>query len=180
MKKAIISLMVLAIAVFLCTCANEPPEPPTDYVELMAESAHNGSVKLGNCAEELRGVKPGEDTYISFDELYLLSRFIQSEYGNFRYSDTLRSFAGEVVLNRMADEDYPDSMEAVIEDMGADMESIKKLECPMRANVKIALRLLSGERETKPTVVIISESPTGNVYASFMEEIIGNTYFCEK
>ena len=178
MKKMILSLLLCLAALCLCTCAHREPEPKPNYLALMEEAAHEGSTRIGKRAEALRNIKKGEEDYISFDELYLLARTLSTVYGNARYSDDLRFRVGELILNRTAAEGYPDDMASVIEDLVGSLREIEDCTCPTRANVSIARRLLEGERAMTDEVLTISDRPVGEVYASFRDKLLGDTYFC--
>ena len=182
MKKQLAAVLLIAVAFCLCTCAERPPEPRPDYLQMMLDAAHTGSVEFGQGMEKLRGIKPGEDSYISFDELYLLARYITGAFSNPRYSDRLRLCAGEVVLNRMASPDYPDTMAAVISGMYPEIseEELTGCRCPTRASIKMALRLLQGERGLEDDVLLLTQQPEGEIYATFCDELLGNLYLCRK
>lgn len=182
MKKRITALLLMAVAFCLCTCAEREPEPRPDYLQMMLDAAHDGRVDFGRGMERLRGISPGEDGYISFDELYLLSRYITKVFANPRYSDQLRLSAGEVVLNRMSSPDYPDDMPSVIFGEGMfpeiSVEELNECRYPTRASVKTALRLLQGERVLEDDVLILTYDPSGEIYATFCDELLGNLYLC--
>ena len=184
MKKQLTALLLMAVAFCLCTCAERPPEPRPDYLQMMLDAAHEGSVELGQGMERLRGIGPGEDGYISFDELYLLSRYITKAFSNPRYSDQLRLCAGEVVLNRVASPDYPDEIASVIFQEGMypeiSEEELNKCRCPTKASIKTALQLLQGERVLEADVLLMTQYPEGEIYATFCDEILGNLYLCRR
>jgi len=183
MKKQLTVVWLITMVFCLCTCAERAPEPRPDYLQMMAEAAHSGSVEFGRGAEKLRGINPGEEGYISFDEMYLLSRYITKAFANPRYSDQLRQRAGEVVLNRMVSPDYPDDMSAVIfqEKMypGISEEELNECRYPTKASIKTALLLLQGERVMDEDVLILTEKPEGEIYATFCDELLGNLYLCK-
>lgn len=178
MKKVLLSVLLCFVALCLCTCAKTEPEPTPDYLQLMTEAAHEGSTRLGRRAEVLRNIQKEEENYLSFDELYLLSRTLCAVYGNARYSDDLRFRVGELILNRMAAEGYPDDMASVIAQLLGNVREIEECTCPTRACVSIARRLLEGERAMSADVLTISDRPVGEVYASFRDKLLGDTYFC--
>ena len=178
MKKGILSCLLCLVAFCLCTCAHREPDPKPDYLQLMTEAAHEGSVQLGKRAEALRNIGEGEENYLSFDELYLLSRTLCAVCGNTRYTDDFRFRVGEVILNRMSAEGYPDDMAAVIAQLLGNVREIEECICPTRASVRIARRLLEGERAMNADVLTISDHPVGEVYASFRDKLLGDTYFC--
>ena len=183
MKKFFSLTAALCLVFSLSTCA-QLIEPEPDYLGMMFEAAQQGDVQAGREAEELyrlQAAEKGETVELSFDELYLLSRAIHYKYGHYRYSDELRMCAGEVILNRMASPEYPDSMEEVIfqpgQEAGIDPEAFEQCSCPSKACVDAACRLLSGERMLESSVVLESHSPGKNVYAMFCDNLLGNTYF---
>lgn len=184
MKKQLTALLLMAVAFLLCTCAERSPEPRPDYLQMMLDAAHTGSEELGQGMERLRGIRPGEEGYISFDELYLLSRYITGAFSNPRYSDQLRLCAGEIVLNRMASPDYPDEMASVIFQEGMypeiSEEELNECRCPARADIKTAQRLLLGERVLEADVLLLTQHPEGEIYATFCDELLGNLYLCRK
>lgn len=183
MKKQFAAVLLIAVAFCLCTCAERAPEPRPDYLQMMVNAAHTGSVDYGRGMEKLRGLSPGEEGYISFDELYLLSRYISKAFANPRYSDQLRRWAGEVVLNRMASPDYPDNMTKVIFQSGmypgVSEEEISECRYPTKASIKTALLLLQGERVMDEDVLVLTEEPEGEIYATFCDELLGNLYLCK-
>ena len=125
--KQYISLAAAALLVFfLSTCARRPEEPEPDYLGMMIQAAQQGDVEAGRQAQELWELSLAEnkreETPMSFDQLYLLSRLIHFKYGHYRYSNELRMCAGEVILNRMASAEYPDTMEEVIFQKGINEE----------------------------------------------------------
>ena len=182
MKKQITALLLMIMVFCLCTCAERLPEPRPDYLQMMLDAAHSGSVELGQGMERLRGIHPGEDGYISFDELYLLSRYISKAFSNPRYSDQLRLCAGEVVLNRMASPDYPDEMASVLFQEGMyppiSEGELNECRCPTKASIKTALRLLQGERVLEADVLVLTLHPESEIYATFCDELLGNLYLC--
>ena len=183
MKKFFSLTAALCLVFSLSTCA-QLKEPEPDYLGMMLEAAQQGDVQAGREAEALyrrQAAEKGESVGMSFDELYLLSRAIHYKYGHYRYSDELRMCAGEVILNRMASPEYPDSMKEVIFQPGQepeiDPETFEQCSCPSKACVTAACRLLSGERMLERSVVLETHSPGKNVYAMFCDNLLGNTYF---
>lgn len=184
MKKLFILLMTLAAAVCLTTCAQTQPEPEPDYLDAMVHAAASGDVRAGHSAQSLRELSQGNaDDYIpvSFDDLYTLSRYIYLKYGSYRCSDELRLCAGEVVLNRVASPEYPNSIEGVICQSGqvnaVDTRAFDACREPSPECVRVALRLLLGERMLEPSVVLLTDYPADNIYAMFCDRLLGNTYF---
>lgn len=184
MKKLVLLIVALLAALGLTTCGQALPEPQPDYLEAMICAAIIGDVRAGHNAEKLRGISEvGNDEYIpiSFDELYLLSRYIYVKFGNARCSDELRLCAGEVVLNRVASPEYPNSIEGVICQPGqvnaVDVHALDACRTPSEECVRVALRLLQGERMLEPSVVLLTDYPAKDIYAMFCDRLFGNTYF---
>lgn len=184
MKKLIVLVAALAATLGLTTCAMPLPEPEPDYLDAMLRAAVMGDVRAGHRAQRARDESSEDDAdYIpvSFDELYMLSRYIYLEYGSYRCSDELRLCAGEVMLNRLASSEYPNSLEAVIcqsgEEGSVSMHAFDACRTPSRACARVSLRLLMGERMLEPAVVVIDDTPRDGVYAMFCDRLLGNTYF---
>ena len=90
---------------------------------------------------------------------------------------------GEVVLNRVASREFPDSISEVIYQDGA-FEGVhdEAFQChtvPTEANAALALRLLQGERMLAAHVVHFTAEPQTEVYATFCDRQQNFTYFCE-
>ncbi len=185
MKKLVSLLLVIAAALCLTTCAERLPEPEPDYLALMVKAAIAGDVDAGRSLQAARDVSSqsaqADFVPVSFDELYLLSRYIEYRYGSYRCSDDLRFCAGELVLNRVASPEYPDTLEAVIFQPGelGEIDTATFAVClnPTRPCVNVALRLLMGERQMENSVVIESARPANDIYAMFCDRLLGNTYY---
>lgn len=185
MKKLVSLLLVIAAALCLTTCAERLPEPEPDYLVLMVKAAIAGDVDAGRSLQAARDVSSqsaqADFVPVSFDELYLLSRYIEYRYGSYRCSDDLRFCAGELVLNRVASPEYPDTLEAVIFQPGelGEIDTAAFAVClnPTRPCVNVALRLLMGERQMENSVVIESARPANDIYAMFCDRLLGNTYY---
>ncbi|MDO4982501.1 MAG: hypothetical protein Q4E35_02970 [Eubacteriales bacterium] len=179
MKKALILVVMLSLMLCLCTCG-KPPEPPRpDYIKMMIDAAYSGDRDLGGRIEALMSRSQENDSAVDFNELCTLSRFMRDAYGDMRYTDKLRLYAGAVVLNRMESTEYPDSMSEVISGMGYDTEEINSVQ-PRKTDIRLAMRLLRGEKVIDPSVVIISDTPPEEPYATFCDSLRGNVYFSRK
>lgn len=178
-----------ALALLMNTCAGtRTPEVP-DYLGDMERAAVAGDLEAGHLAEYARSRQLQErgsgEVPVSFDDLYLLARFIYAEAGGRGYSDEQRMCTGELALNRVLSPDYPDTLEAVIYQGGLSERTstlaFKTELRPSRPCVQAAMRLLLGERMMAPEVVLRSDRAEGRVYARFcrregFEFIV--TYFC--
>lgn len=179
-----------------------PPEPdaldallgqnPIDYeVDLaayylgeMTAAAAAGDVKAGRTAEASRAAAldaGGKGEPIAFDDLYLLARIIDSSAGSDWLTDEFRMCVGEVVLNRVASPEFPDTIQGVVYQKGqysvvntARFASLApRFEC-----VDAALRLLQGERHMVPGVVYQADYLQGELFSVYFDRRLGNTYFC--
>ena len=190
MKRLLTALFLLAIALLLSACANREEPPPPNYLAIMEDAAMSGDTEAGHLAAYARNHQIDElqtgEVKIDFDELFLLSRLIYAEAGDLRYSDAQRMCVGEVVLNRVASPEYPDSLEAVVYQAGQYPETATAAfqtdTLPNRVSAQAAMRLLLGERVLEPQVVIQThQEPTDHVYCSFCNRhgfLYVYTYFC--
>ncbi len=186
MKKVLFMAVSLSLCLFLSTCTFLTAEEPPDYLQLMCDAAAAGDMDSGKAAQRGRDAlidKSGSgEEKISFDDLYLLSKYIYAKAGSFRYSDELRMCVGEVALNRVASPEFPDTLLDVILDLGTDAAPLSGGGgggSPNAASVQAAMRLLLGERMMEPSVVWQTDEPVGEVYASFADKLTGFTYFCK-
>lgn len=108
------------------------------------------------------------------NDLYVLSHVIFAEAGN--YSEELQIGVGSVVLNRVADERFPDSIEEVVFQDGQyactwDGNYYKE---PSEEAIEIATYLLENGSQYPEYVIFQAEFTQGDkVYKQ-----VGNTYFC--
>ena len=157
------------------------------YLNEMTEAAAAGDVEAGRSAEEKRSAvidasavepDPGK---ISFDDLYLLSKVICYEAGSDWLTDEFRICVGEVIMNRVASPEYPDSIHDVIYQKGqyACVNSARFAGLvPTKECVDAALRLLCGERRMVPSVVFQSNDLQGEPFTMYTDRRLGTTYFC--
>lgn len=155
------------------------------YLDEMLSAAAAGDVESGREAERGRNaaidaVESGEQK-ISFDDLYLLARVIYSEAGSDWLDEEFRLCVGEVVLNRVASPEYPDSIYEVVYQKGqyTGVNSLKFAQLqPGEDCVDCALKLLQGERRMVPAVVYQSDCIQGELFSMYTDRHLGNTYFC--
>ena len=155
------------------------------YMEEMLKAAAEGDVKSGRDAENGRNAAidalASDEQKISFDELYLLSRVIYSEAGSQWLSEEFRLCVGEVVLNRVASPEFPNTVYEVVYQKGqySGVNTIKFANLkPGRDCVNVALKLLRGERRMVPAVVYHSGAIQGELFSMHSDRSLGNTYFC--
>ncbi|MBO5556014.1 MAG: cell wall hydrolase [Oscillospiraceae bacterium] len=185
MKKLFLLILAGSLLFLFNTCAYMEPPPPPDYLSLMVDAAAEGDLEAGHLAEYSRNHRIDEEQTgeekVSFDDLYLLSRLIQTEAGSYWVSDEYRLCVGEVVLNRVASPEYPGSLAAVIYQESAYPEACTAAfqnDCiPSRPCVHAALDLLLGQRMLAPQVVLQSHHQLEDVYAVYYDKVLGFTYF---
>lgn len=186
MKKVIFLLITVALCLCMSTCAYTEEPPPPDYAELMLQAAAEGDIQAGRAAEaEQRALllETGSDgSCVSFDRLYLLAQYIDLQAGEPRLRQEQRICTGELVLNRMASAEFPDTMRGVLLQLGDGAASLARenltAPAPSRASAEAAMDLLTGKRLMEPSVVFQRSERRGDVYATFADKLLGFTYFC--
>jgi len=186
MKRAAAMLLAIFMCITLSTCAFPEEPPPPDYLSVMLRAVRQGDAEKGREAEYLRNSlideKKLDEPKVYYDELLLLSKFIQSQAGSIWLTDEFLFCTGEVVMNRVASPDFPDSISEVIYQEGQ-YEGVltEEFQChllPSSRAAQAALRLLLGERMMSEDVVYASDKETGELYALYSDARLGYTYFC--
>lgn len=183
-KKLWITLLMLPILLSLNTCAREFRAP--DYHALLVEAVTKGDADRGRTLAAERNALIEQERLaeepVDFDELQLLARVIYAEAGDRVYSEAYRMCVGEVILNRVASPEFPDTLEEVAYQRRQfvcvsepEFDDLR----PSRACAEAALRLLLGERRLAPQVVYRSPWQIGPAYVRFYDRRLGYTYFCE-
>ena len=155
------------------------------YLEEMGRAAVAGDTQAGREAEQYRNEiidqNGSGEVKISFDDLYLLAKLICAEAGSDWLSDDFRLCVGEVVLNRVASPEFPDSISDVVYQKGqyasAGTAAFASL-VPSQACVDVALRLMQGERKMAPSVVFQSDHEQGEIFSMYTDRRLGTTFFC--
>ncbi len=187
MKKMASLIAALLMALLLSVRSEADYDPKVDYLSIMLRAAACGDIEAGRAAEICRNEmidKTGADEIkISFQDLFLLSKIITSEAGSERLSNEWRMCVGEVVLNRVASPEFPDTVEEVImqegQYAGVNTDEFIYYLNPTGDSVNVALRLLQGERLMEPWVVFQANFKQGSgVYARYYDSLYGYTYFC--
>ena len=154
------------------------------YLLEMRDAAERADTTAGRTAEAARNAAieaGGEGEKICFDDLLLLSRVLDAMAGSDWLTDDFRMCVGEVVLNRVASPEFPDTLHDVVYQRGqytvvntARFSTI----VPRRECVDCALRLLLGERHMVPAVVYQADYLQGELFTMFPDRQLGSTYFC--
>lgn len=180
MKKLLLTLTMLALLGFLSACA-WLEEPEIDYRAAMIEAAVHAEEAAGQEAAALRNAvldaQGSGEARIDFDELLLLARALTLRAGEERLTDELRLCAGEVLLNRVASPEFPDTLREVLAEEGG-YEGLDGVR-PDRRSAETAWELLAGRRLLDRRVLYQSDGrPSGPVYATFCDRYYRYTYFC--
>ena len=187
MKKTALLLAALLLFLTFPGRAGADYDPEVDYLSIMVRAAACGDIEAGRAAEICRNEKidktGSDEIKISFQDLFLLSKIITSEAGSERLSDEWRMCVGEVVLNRVASPEFPDTVEEVImqkgQYAGVNTDEFLYYLNPTEDSVNVALKLLQGERLMEPCVVFQANFPQGSsIYATYYDSLYGYTYFC--
>jgi hypothetical protein len=155
------------------------------YLTQMGNAAVDGKLEEGRQAAENRNalieLNGSEELPFSFDDMYLLAKLINAEAGSDWLSDDFRLWVGEVVLNRVASPEFPDTISGVIyqknQYSSVNYSSFYSL-VPNRSCVDVAIRLLQGERQLVPSVVFQSSDQQGEIFSMYKDRRLGTTFFC--
>ncbi|NCB51745.1 MAG: cell wall hydrolase [Clostridia bacterium] len=187
MKKVLSFPVAIALIFLISTGARADFEPEKDYSLAMIDAAESGDTEAGIEAELMRNEKIDalgiDEQKMSFNDLLLLARVIHSEAGSEWLSDEWKMAVGEVLLNRVASPEFPDTIEECVYQAGqygGAGESWYENLIPYRSCVVAAKRLLSGERVLdEPSVVFQSNGPQGSgVFREYCDAYFGTTYLC--
>lgn len=159
----------------------------TNYMEEMISAVIIGDRDNGVTAERNRNNKIVEQdleyTKVSWDDLMLLSKIIYAEAGSEWLSDEWKMCVGEVVLNRVASPEFPDTIKEVLEQpgqyYGVNSRYFNSL-LPSERCVRIALKLIEGERILDDTSVVFQANfkQGSGVHTAYYDKHLGSTYFC--
>lgn len=186
-KRLFTLLMTLSLVFLTCAPALAEGEAETNYMALMLEAAMEGDLEKGEEAQRLRDRKIAEQgldyVNVAFSDLYLLAKIIYAEAGSEWLPDEWKMCVGEVVLNRVASPEFPDTIPEVLAQpgqyYGENSRYFNNL-LPSQRCVNASLRLLEGERVlNEPSVVFQSNYVLGSgVYLELCDSQLGSTYLC--
>ncbi len=187
MKKVLSFSVTVALFLVISAGVLADFDSETDYGLIMVEAAVAGDAEAGIEAERQRNEKIDtlgiDEQKISYQDLVLLARVIHIEAGSEWLPDEWKMAVGEVLLNRVASPEFPDTIkECVYQEgqYGGAGESWYEKLTPYRSCAVAAKRLLSGERVlNEPSVVFQSNGPQGSgVFREFRDACFGTTYLC--
>ncbi|MBP8639590.1 MAG: cell wall hydrolase [Oscillospiraceae bacterium] len=157
-----------------------------DYAGQMITAAVTGDYDAGVASqmareEKIMALELDEESY-TFDDLMLLAKIIYAEAGSEWLSDEWKMCVGEVVLNRVASPEFPNTIKEVLDQpgqyYGANSRYFNNL-LPSQRCVAAAMRLLNGERLLEPSVVFQANFiQGGGAQTAVYDKYLGWTYFC--
>jgi len=186
MKKLMSLLLALALCAGLIPAARAQTAAPDDGMDAMIAAAAAGDLEAGALAEAERNARIDAEglplVKVRFAELCLLARLIYAEAGSSWLSDEWKFCVGEVVMNRVASPEFPDTLEEVIYQPGQYYGRRSRYFAslvPGETEIRAASRLLQGERHMSPAVVFQANFPQGSgTYLHLRDKILGSTYLC--
>ena len=186
MKKIILFALTVTLCLSISVPAMAAYDPERDYMAAMLDAVAAGDVTGGYAAEQMRNEKIDKEETghlkVAFEDLQLLSKVIYQEAGSNWLSETWKMSVGEVVLNRVASGEFPNTVREVVMQpgqYGGNTRYFRNLQ-PSRLCAEIALRLLCGERVlNEPSVVFQSNGTLGSgVFKKLTDSTLGTTYLC--
>jgi len=148
-----------------------------------AGEAREAMIAAAVAGDEEAGAAAGAESSVDWEELFLLSRALYARTGNRTYEECWRLCIGEVILNRVASPEFPDTLEGVIRGDAAYSGKVSgyfDALRPDRSCAEIAWRLLEGERYMDDATVVYegSRRQGGGVCLSLYDYRGGDIYFC--
>lgn len=167
--------------------ADSEYDPFVDYAKQMIDAATTGDYEAGYAAEEARNAKIAEQELdypeIKFDDFMLIAKIIWAEAGSEWLDDEWKMCVGEVVLNRVASPEFPDTVKEVLEQpgqyYGANSRYFSSI-IPTERCAVAAMRLFNGERVINDPSVVFQANfrQGGGVHTACYDKYLGWTYFC--
>lgn len=186
MKKLATLLLAAAMFCALLPQAWAADDPDAPYLESMIKAAAAADMSAGAGAEKARNENIDalglDKPRIAFHDLWLLAKLIYAEAGSSWLSEEWKFCVGEVVMNRVASPEFPNTIEEVIYQRGQYYGRRNRYFAsivPGKTEARIAARLLCGERHMKSSVVFQANFPQGSgTYLRLRDRILGSTYLC--
>ena len=157
-----------------------------DYMASIQIAVENNDLAAALKLNEERNAKidaTGKYVKIDAEAMYYIAKIIECEAGSAWLSDDWKMSVGEVLLNRVASPEFPDTFAECVYQPGqypyTDTAYFAALR-PSAHSVELARRLCEGERVLDdPTIIFQSgEVQGGGVATKYTDELLGATYFC--
>ena len=148
-----------------------------DWEKMLVDAAVNGDERVGADAAAVL------DCGYTFDDLYLLAKILEKEAGD-DWPDAPILAVADVILNRRASVDYPDTIRGVLY-QPAQYEPVYwtgwEAFNPSERFVLLAKRALEGEHAIPADAMYQALFPQGTItYMTYYDEALGTTtYFCK-
>ena len=111
------------------------------------------------------------------DDLWYLSRVIQAESGY--CSQQMQEYVGSVVLNRVNDSRFPNTIPEVVEQPGQyATASVLANHCPTNAVVDVAVDLLENGSKLPAEIIYQANYPLGDYIYMTLSTSYSTMYFC--
>lgn len=184
MKNTLLLLFCCLLLTVLTPSARAAGE---EYIRCMEEAAVAGDAQAGAQAEAERSAwlaqSGSDEPEVKWEELYLLSKAIYAVTGTRTFSEEWRLCVGEVILNRLASPEFPDTLAGVIGQDPLYSGRVPRYFAALRPDkvcADIAFRLLSGERVMDDASVVYQDSHIydGGVCKSLYDYRVGSIFFC--
>lgn len=179
-KRLCAVLLVMLILLFMIPRSVADADNGSEYISIMLRAAACGDLEAGHAAQRCL-ISAGKDC-VSFDDLYLLARVIYVEAGSADIPASWRQMVGEVIMNRVASPEFPDTLyEVIYQDGqydGVGTKEFRLFTYPSKECVDLAYKLLCGEHSIPASVVFQSNYRLGEVYASFSAPNHACSYLC--
>ena len=156
-----------------------------DYTELMITAAYSGDLESGYEYERLRNLKKqylNMNDDLTFDNLYLLSKIVETEAGSNWLTEEHRQMVASVVINRVNSPEFPNTLYEVVYQKGqyaAVGTNRFKNVIPSEKVVRSSMIILKNGSIAPPNVVFQAEFVQGKgIYKKITDKVLGTTYFC--
>ena len=171
--------------IYLCQQYNETSndtEITSEYIKTIETSTieeTTNEILLETTSEDV--IDDLEGYCYSDEDLYLLARVIDAEASDI-CTDEHKMCTGQVILNRMNSNKYPNTLREVVYDKGqyASVENDRLKEEITKESLDVARRLLNGEKILPDDVVYQAEFPQGKeiVKTIYNKYLDNTTYYC--
>lgn len=199
-KALVFIIVILGLACLVQTIDNSKPKSErANYIEpeettIPPEVVYLSSVITQNdytdefveavmADDELSGRELARKVGVSYDDAFQLAKIMQAESGS-NWPDWACMAIGEVVLNRVASPEFPDNIEHVLNQINPIQYepvfySTWETMLPQERFVKLALRLLQGERVLEDNSIVYQSlySNLGDVIVSYRDTELGTTTY---
>ena len=185
--KSLKAIPLLVVLMFTMLPISATATESRDYMADIITALSVGDVTKAQSLNADRNAKIDrlglDNPKISIDDLWLVGKIMNLEAGNCPYDECAWG-VGEVVLNRAASPewDMPDTIEEVLKMPGQyyypSLAGMFERGLPSERCLRLALRLLEGERHLEPDVIFHCNFPLGSsIHSSYKHAGHSRLYF---